>query len=69
MTKQVQKEETPNPYNAKKDWHNEDKPFESAKKSGQASRRRARAGEVEQDAIFDNAMGDWRCPPSRTCIL
>ena len=30
MTKQVQKEETPNPYNAKKDWHYEDKPFESA---------------------------------------
>ena len=24
---------------------------------------------MEQDAIFDNTMGDWRCPPSRTCIL
>ena len=31
MTEQVQKEEVPNPYNAKKDWHNEeDKPFLSS---------------------------------------
>ena len=31
MTNKVQKEETPNPYNAKKDWHNkEDKPFISS---------------------------------------
>ena len=30
MTNTVQKEETPNPYNQKKDWHYEDKPFESA---------------------------------------
>lgn len=31
MTNTVQKEETPNPYNAKKDWHNkEDKPFISS---------------------------------------
>jgi hypothetical protein len=31
MTNTVQKEQTPNPYNAKKDWHTgEDKPFESS---------------------------------------
>ena len=31
MTEQVQKEETPNPYNQKKDWHvKEDKPFTSS---------------------------------------
>ena len=31
MTKQVQKEEKPNPYNAKKDWHEVDeKPFVSS---------------------------------------
>jgi hypothetical protein len=31
MTEQVQKEETPNPYNQKKDWHGkEDKPFVSS---------------------------------------
>ena len=31
MTNEVQKEETPNPYNAKKDWHvGEDKPFISS---------------------------------------
>ena len=31
MTKQVQKEEKPNPYNAKKDWHDEEvKPFVSS---------------------------------------
>jgi hypothetical protein len=31
MTNTVQKEETPNPYNAKKTWHQgEDKPFKSA---------------------------------------
>ena len=31
MTEQVQKEETPNPYNAKKDWHKgDDKPFISS---------------------------------------
>jgi len=30
MTTQVEKEKTPNPYNAKKDWHYEDKPFKSS---------------------------------------
>jgi len=30
MTNKVQKEETPNPYNAKKDWHTEDVPFISS---------------------------------------
>ena len=30
MTTQVEKEKTPNPYNAKKDWHFEDKPFKSS---------------------------------------
>ena len=30
MTNKVQKEETPNPYNAKKEWHTEDKPFVSS---------------------------------------
>ena len=30
MTNTVQKEETPNPYNAKKDWHTEDVPFTSS---------------------------------------
>ena len=30
MTEQVQTEEKPNPYNAKKDWHEEDKPFTSS---------------------------------------
>ncbi len=31
MTNKVQKEETPNPYNANKPWHNEeDKPFTSS---------------------------------------
>ena len=31
MTNTVQKEETPNPYNAKKDWHQgDDKPFVSS---------------------------------------
>ena len=31
MTNKVQKEETPNPYNAKKDWHvKDDKPFISS---------------------------------------
>ena len=31
MTNEVQKEETPNPYNYKKSWHEgNDKPFESA---------------------------------------
>ena len=31
MTNTVQKEQTPNPYNAKKDWHNsDDKPFVSS---------------------------------------
>jgi len=30
MTTQVEKENTPNPYNAKKDWHYEDKPFKSS---------------------------------------
>ena len=31
MTNKVQKEETPNPYNYKKSWHEgNDKPFESA---------------------------------------
>ena len=30
MTNKVQAEETPNPYNAKKEWHTEDKPFVSS---------------------------------------
>jgi len=30
MTTQVEKEKTPNPYNAKKEWHYEDKPFKSS---------------------------------------
>jgi len=30
MTEQVQTEDKPNPYNAKKDWHEEDKPFSSS---------------------------------------
>ena len=30
MTNKVQQEETPNPYNQKKSWHTEDKPFVSA---------------------------------------
>ena len=30
MTEQVQTKEKPNPYNAKKDWHEEDKPFTSS---------------------------------------
>ncbi len=30
MTNEVKQEETPNPYNAKKDWHYEDKPFKSS---------------------------------------
>ena len=30
MTEQVQTKEKPNPYNAKKDWHDEDKPFSSS---------------------------------------
>ena len=30
MTEQVQTEEKPNPYNARKDWHEEDKPFSSS---------------------------------------
>ena len=30
MTEQIQTEEKPNPYNAKKDWHEEDKPFTSS---------------------------------------
>jgi hypothetical protein len=31
MTNKVKREEVPNPYNAKKDWHNVDeKPFESS---------------------------------------
>jgi len=30
MTKQVQTEETPNPYNAKKDWHEKSEPFSSS---------------------------------------
>ena len=30
MTEQVQTEEKPNPYNAKKDWHEEDKPFSTS---------------------------------------
>jgi hypothetical protein len=30
MTEQVQTEDKPNPYNAKKDWHEKDKPFSSS---------------------------------------
>ena len=30
MTNKVQAEDTPNPYNAKKEWHTEDKPFVSS---------------------------------------
>ena len=30
MTNTVKKEEVPNPYNQKKDWHTEDVPFESS---------------------------------------
>jgi hypothetical protein len=30
LTTKVEKEKTPNPYNAKKDWHYEDKPFKSS---------------------------------------
>ena len=30
MTDKVQQEEKPNPYNAKKDWHEKDKPFSSS---------------------------------------
>ncbi len=30
MTNKVQAEDTPNPYNANKEWHTEDKPFVSS---------------------------------------